>query len=266
MAPSSPEPVPPICFSDNILRLARLLCDVYATGELDSAALRANVLGIPVERNPGAYCMYPPRGEVARWAMRAWGPHLQIETIPTTLRIRILAALVHIMGTIGFRRRRAALLNQLLHLFIPQLVQARVVGASEYGLHPNAAQPLVSPDSDDDTLVELMDSLTRVYGVDIPNDDRVAYGWADLKSHILKEAISFCEALPHAGGVAHFTSLLFALTGDKIDKDEQIRLAGNLPRIVGTTRKRGQVVEAEYWDLFVVQKIEIIKYGPAKVD
>jgi hypothetical protein len=196
--------------------------------------------------------------------MRAWGPHLQIETIPTTLRIRILAALVHIMGTIGFRRRRAALLNQLLHLFIPQLVQARVVGASEYGLHPNAAQPLVSPDSDDDTLVELMDSLTRVYGVDIPNDDRVAYGWTDLKSHILKEAISFCEALPHAGGVAHFTSLLFALTGDKIDKDEQIRLAGNLPRIVGTTRKRGQVVEAEYWDLFVVQKIEIIKYGLVK--
>ena len=193
--------------------------------------------------------------------MRAWGPHLDTESLPTTLRIRILAALVHIMGTIGFRRRRAALLNELLHLFIPALVQARVVGASEFGLHPNAAQPLVSPISEDDTLVHLMDSLIQVYGINPASDDRPAYGWGELRTHILKEAISFCEALPHLAGTAHFTSLLFSLAGEGIEKDEQIRLAGNLPRVVGATRKQGQVVEAEYWDLFVVQNIEIMKYS-----
>ena len=61
-------------------------------------------------------------------------------------------------------------------------------------------------------------------------------------------------------GVAHFTSLLFALSGDNVPKDEEIRLAGNLPRAVVTARKRGLTVEANYWDMFVLQAMEVIRY------
>jgi trafficking protein particle complex subunit 9 len=259
MAPSSVDPVPPVCFPDNIIRLAGLLCDVYTTGDLDDVVLQANVLGIPVDSRQSTPSMYPPRGEIARWAMRAWGPHLTHDSIPVSHRIRIIAALVHIMGKIGFLRKRATLLNEMLHLFIPQLVQARLVGASESGLHPNAAQSCVHQTTDDG-LVSLMDSLIKVYGVGVPLDDRQTSGWPSLRAHILRECIAFCDALPHPGGVAHFTSLLFMVAADGIEKDEQIRLAGNLPRIVGTSKKRGNMVEADYWDMFVVQNVEIFKY------
>jgi len=105
-----------------------------------------------------------------------------------------------------------------------------------------------------------MDSLIKVYGVGLPLDDRQTSGWPSLRAHILRECIAFCEALPHPAGVAHFTSLLFKVAADSVEKDEQIRLAGNLPRIVGTSKKKGKMVEADYWDMFVVQGIEILKY------
>lgn len=255
----SVDPVPPVCFADNIIRLARLLCDVFVTGDLDYDVLQANVLGMPVEKRQATSNMYPPRGEIARWAMRAWGSHLLHDSVPISYRIRIISALVHIMGTINFHRKRATLLNELLHLFVPQLVHARVIGASEWGLHPNAAQSLVIQSSEDDGLVDLMESLIKVYGAGVPIDDKPPYGWPALRAHILKECIAFCEALPHPAGVAHFTSLLLTAAADSIDKDEQIRLAGNLPRVAGTSKKRDRIVEADYWDLFVVQNIEIHK-------
>jgi hypothetical protein len=259
MGISSADPVPPVCFADNIIRLARLLCDVFVTGDLDDDALRANVLGVAIEKHQTSPSMYPPRGEIARWAMRAWGPHLRHDSTPVSYQIRVIAALVHIMGIINFHRKRATLLNELLHLFVPRLVQARLVGASEWGLHPNAAQSLVRQTSGDDGLVDLMTSLIKVYGVGNPLDDMAAYGWPTLRAHILKECIAFCEALPHPSGVAYFTSLLFNADADSIEKDEKIRLAGNLPRIVGASRKMGKVVEADYWNPFVVKNIKIIK-------
>ena len=204
--------------------------------------------------------MYPPRGEIARWAMRAWGSHLGHETVPLSHQIRVISTLVNIMGAIGFHRKRSALLSDLLHLFVPQLVQARVVGASEWGLHPNAAQTYVSHNPTDDGLVELMNSLVGVYGVQPAQDDRGTFGWPSLRAHILKECIAFCEALPHPAGVAHFTSLLFSIAPDGLEKDEQIRLASNLPRIAANSRRRGTAIEADYWDEYVVQDIEVAKY------
>lgn len=255
----SGEPAPPICVSESILRLAKLLCDVYRTGELDEGVLRANVLGLPVDKNLSAHGMYPPRGEIARWAMRAYGPHLEHESVSTSHRIDILAGLVQIMGIIGFRRRRATLLNELLLICVPHLIQARVIGAAERGFHPHAAIDLVQQVSDDHGLVGLMESLAEVYGAIATNDDKPKFGWPILRAEVLKACISVCEALPHPAGVARFTSLLFSVSGDSIEKDEQIRLAGNMPRAVATGRKQDLMVEADYWDPFLVENIEVTR-------
>jgi trafficking protein particle complex subunit 9 len=256
---SSVDPLPLVCFPDHIIRLATLLCDVFAKGVLDHVVLKANVLGVPIVHKSSNANMYPPRGEIARWAMRAWGSHLEHESVPISHHIRVVSALVNIMGIIGFHRKRSALLSALLHLFIPQLVQARVIGASEWGLHPNAAQSYVGHNTADDGLVQLMSSLAKVYGVQAARDDRGTFGWPSLRTHILKECIAFCEALPHPAGVAHFTSLLFSVAPDGLEKDEQIRLASSLPRIVANSRRRGDLIEADYWDEFVVQDIQIIE-------
>ena len=257
----SAEPVPVICYTDNIIRVAKLLCDVYITGGLDDAALRASAFGGIVEQRRSMSSKYPPRGEIARWAMKAWGASPEHDTIPVSHRIRIIAALMQIMATIGFHRRRAALLSELLHILIPQLVQARVVGASEWGLHPNIAQGVLHDGTGlDDGLVDLMESLAKIYGANVRSDDKPVYGWPSLRAYVLRECIEFCEALSHRAGVAHFTSLLFTVAGDQIDKDEQVRLAGNLPRIAGSSRKKGVLIETDYWDMFLVQNIEIVGY------
>ena len=259
---SSPgEQAPAICLSDSILRLAKFLCDVYVTGGLDGQVLAINVLGKSLNRlSSEARGTYPPRGEIARWAMRAWGPYLDHENLPVSHKIKVAAALIQIMGIIGFQRKRGALLIELLHLSIPQLVQARVFGAAEWGLHPNAALGLISQVADN-SLMDLMGSVADVYGVKLPVNDKAPFGWPSLRVDILKKCISFCEALPHPNGISHFTSLLFALSGDTLAKEEEIRLAGNLPRAVVTGKKRGVNVEAHYWDMFVVQSIQVIRYG-----
>jgi trafficking protein particle complex subunit 9 len=257
LVPPSSDPVPPLCFSDHILRLARLLCDINATSDLDANVLQANVLGTPLTRKKGEYSMYPPRGEIARWAMRALGPHIEQESIPIPYRIGVIACLINVMGSIGFHRRRAILMKELLRLIVPQLVQARVVGASESGLHPSASSTVHQ--FDDNGLISLLESLTKAYGVGIAKDDRSVFGWPSLRNHVLKECILFCEALPHPAGIAHFTSLLFVSAGDELDKEEQIRLASNLPRITANSRKRGTLIEADYWDMFLIQNIEILR-------
>jgi hypothetical protein len=260
LVPSSAEQAPAICLSDSVLRLAKFLCDVYTTGGLDPQVLAANALGNTL-RKPSSNIRgtHPPRGEIARWAMRAWGPHLDHESIPISHKIKVAAALVQVMGIIGFHRKRGVMFSELLQLSTPQLVQARVVGAAEWGLHPNAAIGLISHIADNN-LMSLLESVVDVYGIRVPIDDKAPFGWPILRVDSLRKCISFCEALPHPMGVVHFTSLLFALSGDNLPKDEEIRLAGNLPRAVVTGRKRGLNVEANYWDMFVLQAMEVIRY------
>ena len=259
LVPSSVEQAPAICLSDGILRLSKLLCDVYVTGGLDGQVLASNVLGKPLNRSSKPRGTYPPRGEIARWAMRAWGPYLHHESIPVSHKMKVAATLIQIMGVISFHRKRGALLSELVQLSIPQLVQARVVGAAEWGLHPNAALGLISQVADN-SLMNLMESVADVYGARLPVDDRPLFGWSSLRVEVLKRCISFCEALPHPNGIAHFTSLLFALSGDILPKEEEIRLAGNLPRAVASGKKRGVSIEADYWDMFVVQGMQVIRY------
>jgi hypothetical protein len=105
-----------------------------------------------------------------------------------------------------------------------------------------------------------MQTLAQAYGAIVPVDDQPTSGWATLRADVVKDCIAICEALPLPSGIAHFTSLLFTVAGDTLDKDEQIRLAGNLPKAVASGKKRNTTVEADYWDRNVVQGIEILRY------
>jgi len=253
----SVEPAPQICFSDHVLRLARLLTDVHKTGSLDELVLRSHVLGEPLRCENSTQNAYPPRGEIARWAMKAVSPFFDNEgVLPVSYRIKVIATLAQIMGGIGFRRKRAMLLHKLLQIMVPKLVQARLVGASEWGMHPSAALGLV-PQTGDSDVTALMRSVITVYGAIAASDNRTEPGWLTLKAEVIRQSITVCEALPHPAGVIHFTSLLLSISGLSVDKEEEIRLAGNLPRFTSTGKKDGLLFEADYWDPFVLQDINL---------
>lgn len=261
---SSPsiESAPPVCFSDHIVRLAKLFSDIYAIGDLDGLVLRANIFGEkPVCKN-SADRRYPPRGEIARWAMRAFTPYFEDEgVLPFSYRLNVIVTLSQVMGSIGFPRKRAILLYELFRLMVPKLIQARVLGAAEWGMHPSAALNLASQGYGDCNIPDLMKSIIAVFGANFSTlNEGTECGWLELKAEVIRQCLTVCEALPHPAGLARFTSLLLSIPGTFIEKEEQIRLAGNLPRATSRARKKGLLVEAEYWDPFVVQKIELDRW------
>jgi Transport protein Trs120 or TRAPPC9, TRAPP II complex subunit len=180
--------------------------------------------------------------------------------MPIEYKIHLVISLAQVMEAIGFRRRWALLLNELLHLLIPLVVQARVVGASEWGMHPSAALELSEQIFDDDGLVQLMKRLTSIYGASSTTAYRVDSGWPVLRTDILSQCLGLCESLPHPAGVVHFTSLLLSVVDSYHSKDAQMHLAGNLPRAIATGRRKGINVEVDYWDHFAIQDIELLPY------
>jgi trafficking protein particle complex subunit 9 len=262
------ESTPPICLSDHVIRLSTLLSDVYISGDLDALAIRANVLGGNLGSVGGSRCPYPPRGEIARWAIKAISPYLSDgNVLPVFYKLDAFATLAQIMGKLGFPRKRAMLVYELLRLMTPILVQARVNNAAEWGIHPSAvALNVANQSSGDDDVSDLMASFIAAFGTCYPKfDNRNEGGWPELKAESARQCLTICEALSQPAGVAYFTSLLLGIPEMSIEKEEQIRLASNLPRATSSARKRGLVIEAEYWDPFVLHEVELGGYNHRKL-
>ena len=56
----------------------------------------------------------------------------------------ILIGLTSVLSSIGFQRKSAFVLKQMLSFLIPSLVQARKVGAAEMGIHPAAGLSMIT--------------------------------------------------------------------------------------------------------------------------
>lgn len=99
-----------------------------------------------------------------------------------------------------------------------------------------------------------------------------SFGSLNLKLDLLRTCISFCEALPDFQGLLHFTATLLRIAGPgtapgsnstevfvSLAREEQIRLATNISRTVGTANKLGlQNFETEYWDDFLIRGLYAI--------
>lgn len=100
-----------------------------------------------------------------------------------------------------------------------------------------------------------------------------SFGNQTLKLDILRICINLCEALPDFQGVLRFSSDLLrtvgsgmAPAGDSSDGapmlpiEDQVRLSQNIIRTVGAAKQLGmEHLMTEYWDEFLLRKIEITK-------
>ncbi|KAG5518642.1 hypothetical protein PMAC_002611 [Pneumocystis sp. 'macacae'] len=267
--------VPPICFSESILRLCKLFCVVHLSGGWNDISLRSIIYdqsySIPESHSAG----YPPRAEIASWAMRAHTSYLkELDVID---KCRIYGGLASILGMVGFRRSRAMFLREIVSTLTPVLVNAKVDGISDDTVSSIVQIALTNypffqkqENVKNSTFLahNLLDDLCDCYG--IPgigkrNNTRFEiellerYGWPSLKITILKECILFCEALPDFSGVLDFTTKMLSIASTYLSRDNQIRLASNIPRIILMIRRLGlEELEADYWDPNIVQSIEYI--------
>lgn len=244
------ETLPPVAYSESIIRLAKLLAILQnANGQLDSAIIRKMISSkaSATQSKPNVgYTTALSKHAIADVLFRAYPP--PVAAVPLSDNSKILAAIASVLGMLGLERKRAIVMKELVASLVPALVQARKVGAAEMGVHPAASLSAafdVSASDQQSGLDGLLKDIHLTYGardsdrpfegvkdINAVNGDsiieplidatiRAATNFADiqvfgslrLKVDILRACIDLCEALPDLPGVVYFAALLLRIAG-----------------------------------------------------
>ncbi|KAH0615057.1 uncharacterized protein H6S33_000693 [Morchella sextelata] len=168
------ESIPQICFSETVIRFCKFRASCYLASGLNDESLAHIVLNTPIPTTK-MWKAVPIRSEIATTVMRAYP--FPVENMTALDATRVLSGIASVLGAIGARRRKALVTRELVKILIPGLIQARVVGAAEVGVHPAAGlsaisggalggSPLDLGEGDAESgIMELLEDLCRAYGV-----------------------------------------------------------------------------------------------------
>ncbi|KAL8857868.1 MAG: hypothetical protein Q9178_005625 [Gyalolechia marmorata] len=139
----SEDRLPQLSFSETGLRFSWLLTIVdRSEGNLTDINLGRIVLGSqtrqggPLEKR---ISISPRRAEIATFLFRSYPSADTDDSLSIADRTRLLAGTASILEALGYRRKKAYILKELLQGLIPALVEARKRGAAEMGVHPAAS-------------------------------------------------------------------------------------------------------------------------------
>ena len=257
-ASNTGESLPQLPFSESVIRFSKLLSAIHlAGGALDDDVLQLVVLGTPTKKRPNLFPprlnIHPTRTEIVTTLFRAFPTSASPEQLSVVDRIIILSGIASVLGTLGYNRKKAMVIRELLSVLIPGLVQARIKGAAEMGVHPaaglaalnsangntNGAGTLDLGEGDVENGVgAFLGLLNQTYGVvtsqtSTPNavvddSDEAAitrivhdtalrsFGGQNLKMDVLRSSINLSEALPDFRGVLSFTADLLRTAGSGV--------------------------------------------------
>ena len=175
------EPLPPLVFSESIIRLSRLLVAARVRdGALDDNALKHVVMNEPLsplhhpERPRGMVILR--KSDIANFLFRAL-PLSPGSNLPETDAIPIIVGVISVLHTLDLPRKKAFVLRELLSIMVPTLVQARKIGAAEVGIHPAAGLASLSdaafdinaldigPGNMEESMRTLLAAIGEIYGV-----------------------------------------------------------------------------------------------------
>ncbi|KAI9772858.1 MAG: hypothetical protein M1840_008740 [Geoglossum simile] len=136
------ESLPQLPYSETIVRFSKLMAAVHlSNGKLDDDALAFVALNAhPLNRSkltPSRVLISPTRIEITALLFRALPPSTgsNLTIVDHTL---ILSGICSVLSSLGFHRKKALVMGELINVLIPGLVQARKIGAAEMGMHPAA--------------------------------------------------------------------------------------------------------------------------------
>ncbi|KAH8594774.1 TRAPP II complex [Bisporella sp. PMI_857] len=253
------ESLPQLPFSETIIRVSKLLSAVHlAGGILNDDVLQLWVVGTPFKQQANVYTprlnIKPTRIDIATILFRAFPFPSPPEQLSLADRATILGGIASVLGSLGYHRKKAMVIRELVAVLVPGLVQARIAGAAEMGVHPAAglaalaasngnANNAVGLDLGEGDVENGVDAflglLNQVYGVvasrsssnqpiemDDSDDAAIArvihdakvrsFGGQSLKMDVLRSCINLCEALPDFHGVLRFTADLLRTAGSGI--------------------------------------------------
>ncbi|KAI1415257.1 Trs120-domain-containing protein [Hypoxylon sp. FL1857] len=137
----SGEQLPPLPLSQSIIRFCSLLTGIHlCEGKLDKESLERIVLGkLPTKSLTSSprLTITPSRAQIAALLFKAF-PSSAPELLTTVDRAIILSGIATVLGSLGFHRKKAMVVRELVSVLIGGLVEARTRGAAEVGIHPAA--------------------------------------------------------------------------------------------------------------------------------
>ncbi|KUI52663.1 hypothetical protein VP1G_00099 [Cytospora mali] len=137
----SAEHLPVLPLSEAVIRFCRILAALHvADGKLGGQSLDMMIFGTvpdtPLTTSPRLTVM-PPRTLIVNILLRAFpGPGSELLTTPD--RAMILSGIASVLGLLGYQRKKAMVIRELISVMIGGLVDARTRGAAEVGIHPAA--------------------------------------------------------------------------------------------------------------------------------
>lgn len=137
----SAEHLPVLPMSEAIIRFCRVMAALHvAEGKLGGQSLDMMLFGTipdkPLTTSPRPM-VTPPRTLIVSILMRAFpGPGSELLTTPD--RVTILSTIASTLGLLGYYRKKAMVIRELISVVIGGLVEARTRGAAEVGIHPAA--------------------------------------------------------------------------------------------------------------------------------
>lgn len=143
------ESLPQLPFSETVIRYAKLLSTVHmCDGILNDSGLQLLVMGRPSSPMPNRHIprlnITPARSDIVKTLFRAFPQPSATALLTVTDRTIILAGIASVLGVLGYDRKKAMIVRELISVLIPGLVQARMAGAAEMGIHPAAGLAALS--------------------------------------------------------------------------------------------------------------------------
>ncbi|KAI9728781.1 MAG: hypothetical protein M1828_002887 [Chrysothrix sp. TS-e1954] len=158
--------LPHLVVSECIIRLAKVLASLHRAGtslndEFLDGFVRARLHRIKdqsLEQMP-----FVTRTEVCVFVFRAYPSNVVKAGSDIFDVVTILTGIISVLTLARLHRKRAVIVREMLGLLLPQLIQARKVGAAEAGIHPAASlaalhglgvDPVMSPATSSDSAIQ----------------------------------------------------------------------------------------------------------------
>ncbi|KAI8343814.1 TRAPP II complex [Blakeslea trispora] len=286
-------PIPKLVLAEACLKIARFLMTVFLNGGWNDDLVSRIVQSptIQVKRNTRFMTMSElakykgseiPRFSIANWVSKLWTMDMRDMIIID--QINIMTQMSSILSTIGYHRKSAWYMYETLNRMVPLLIQGRATMAST-----GVAKKMTKGD---DGILEVLKRICEVYGIGESNvhdggalqmiqnrfdnqerskdvsgtkNDTVGFGWAALQIDILRECIVISEAIQDHASMLYYTTVLLKNLYQYISKEEQIRLASSIQRIVNISKRSGQIESnVNYWGFNIVKLIQPIPPIPRK--
>ena len=136
--------IPILSFSESVLRFSKLLGIVRASHcVLNGQCLDDIVQNTDPQKTrsdaPEHVESFPSTADIASLASRAMPVYDEDDWLEVVDRLNILAGFASVLALLGYHRKKAFVLRELVTCLLPALIQSRKVDAAELGMHPAAS-------------------------------------------------------------------------------------------------------------------------------